>query len=574
MKKMKRFFATLVAVMLMASLLAVPASAAQSDETGDRKINISGAAGHEFKAYQIFKGTMETDSIVLSDAEWGDGVNPVTLVPELKADGTIGSFFSLVPDLPAGASDEARAEWLHLSATAVAQALESNSWQERPHTLAFAEVISQNLGDHHEGNFSNGTYTISNLPAGYYFVQDTTQNMENDAYSRYMIQLTKDANATVNIKKDIPTLKKFVSETTGIGTEKALSAGPGNVIYFTLTAKMHTRIADFNTYPLTLTDTLPDGMTFGKLEQIFVNNTLVADADSTTTSVRDISDADAKATAPTPESPALTISIPDAKTVIKAGTNNQDANSTDTISVVFSVTLGSAASLELGNPGNVNKATMTFPNNPNAVGTSSTATTVESADTTATVFTYQLKLTKEDSANSNITLPGAEFYIHFTDNAGNVKYLVADSEGNITGVAPVTVPGEIPSGATKFVTGNDGTFIVKGLREREYFLTEFKAPTNYNKIKTDQTVTIDATFGGQVENHLILQTLTATPTGTFTTVDNTNMESGLIEITVTNNQGATLPQTGGMGTTIFYVAGAILMIGAGAVLATKKRTQK
>lgn len=558
MKKMKRFFATLVAVMLMASMLAVPASA----ETGTYSIKISNAAGHTFSAYQIFKGTLS--GTVLSDVEWADGVNPSALMTALKSDSTIKSFFETIPtETP---------EQLAAAAAAVALSMENPAWAEDPHTIAFAKVVSGCVDSTkaHTGSMVDGNYVIGNLAPGYYFVQDTTDNLTNDAYSRYMIQLTKDT--PVAIKKDAPTLNKFVSTGLGIGTLKAISAGPGNTVYFTLTAKMHSRIADFATYPLTITDTLPAGLAFGQLEQVYVNSTLVADID-TTNSIPQI--ADTTSLGQTIAGQNVTFTVADAKDFIADATHGATVVSTDSISLVFSATVNTADKLVIGGSGNQNSAVMSYPNNPN-IASSPTSNTSAS---TATVYSYELKLTKKDSAHETITLNGAEFNIYFLDDAGNKKFILANGVDensdtiidyyDITDVITVGKDDPIPEIATEFITANDGTFTVKGLREREYFLHEHKAPTNYNKIKTDQTVTILAGFSGES-----LGTLTATPTGTFTTVGTPNATTGTVFVTVTNNQGTTLPQTGGMGTTIFYVAGAILMIGAGAVLATKKRTQK
>ena len=110
--------------------------------------------------------------------------------------------------------------------------------------------------------------------------------------------------------------------------------------------------------------------------------------------------------------------------------------------------------------------------------------------------------------------------------------------------------------ATVLKTDDNGQFAVSGLDEGSYFLIEVTAPAGYNKLDAEQPVTI-----------------TSTVTSDGATLDNalTSGTNGSTHIDVTNNQGSVLPSTGGIGTTIFYVIGAILVLGAGILLVTRRR---
>lgn len=134
--------------------------------------------------------------------------------------------------------------------------------------------------------------------------------------------------------------------------------------------------------------------------------------------------------------------------------------------------------------------------------------------------------------------------------------------------------------AKKFVDANGEVFFL-GLNEGTYTVKETTTPAGYNSID-DITITISATLPTEVKTG----EETATWAGTykigdgkaadlaFTTIkldDEDETEVGALEFTVVNAKGTTLPETGGIGTTIFYVVGGIMLVGAGVLLITKKR---
>lgn len=112
----------------------------------------------------------------------------------------------------------------------------------------------------------------------------------------------------------------------------------------------------------------------------------------------------------------------------------------------------------------------------------------------------------------------------------------------------VAVTGE--KGNSTVTTGNTGKFTIQGLDAGTYYLTETQQPAGYNKLKDPIKIKIDEA-------------------GVIKVV--TDKEDEVTEVKVLNKTGSLLPSTGGMGTTLFYIFGAILVIGSGVVLITKKR---
>ena len=114
-------------------------------------------------------------------------------------------------------------------------------------------------------------------------------------------------------------------------------------------------------------------------------------------------------------------------------------------------------------------------------------------------------------------------------------------------------------------SGDDGIFKVLGLDEGTYKLLETKAPAGYNTPKDPFTVTVTRDGFDKV---------TKKPTNLgvkIGEVEGTVSDNGTLNVSVQNNAGATLPETGGIGTTIFYIVGGLLTVGAVVLLVTKKR---
>ena len=168
---------------------------------------------------------------------------------------------------------------------------------------------------------------------------------------------------------------------------------------------------------------------------------------------------------------------------------------------------------------------------------------------TTTTYTWKLPIYKYHmDGDTKKALPGAEFILYKGSEENRVYAQV--TEGKLIGWTTTKTD------ATTLVSGADGMIAVEGLDADTYYLEETKAPGGYNKLAGPVKVEISHTVS--VEGAHMTNTLKQ---------DATDVEKVEIE----NKSGTELPSTGGIGTTIFYVLGSILVIGAVVLLITKKR---
>ena len=194
---------------------------------------------------------------------------------------------------------------------------------------------------------------------------------------------------------------------------------------------------------------------------------------------------------------------------------------------------------------------MSSPNNPNGSGTGKTP------DDTNIVFTYKTVVDKVDDEEQPLT--GAEF---------TLEKFVADKEGTDT---YNEVKGTWTSTATATLDEEGTQFTFTGLDDGVYRLTETKTPDGYNTI--DPIIfTVVATHDEEADEPALKSLNGTAETGeiTFTAVVN----EGSLSTTVINESGTILPETGGIGTKIFYAVGAVLMIGAAVILISRKRSER
>ena len=167
-----------------------------------------------------------------------------------------------------------------------------------------------------------------------------------------------------------------------------------------------------------------------------------------------------------------------------------------------------------------------------------------------TTYTWKLPIYKYHMNGENKTaLPGAEFILYKGSEETNREYAQV-TNGKLTGWT------QTEAQATTLVSDNNGMIEVEGLDADTYYLEEAKAPGGYNKLAGPVKVVIS-------------HTVTDEGTHMTHTLKQDTIDVGRVEIE--NKSGTELPETGGIGTTIFYVLGSILVIGAVVLLITKKR---
>lgn len=573
MRVMRKTLTVLLA-MVMTVLMAVSAFAA--DGPYDRTITITETNGnHTYTAYQIFEGRLEQDNetkeYILSDIEWGSGVDVTT---EVNGKNLVAALKDATALRDSFTNDS-------YSAAEVAEVLETFS-ENSDKLDAFARVVSNYLsgtGTTGSYNSENESYTISGLEAGYYIVTDSMTapgegEPENDAYSKFMLKLTTDV--TVSPKSSVPSVEKKVQENSytnndsnsngsysyGAGYNDVADWNIGDHVPFKLIGTLPSTLADYDVYSYTFHDTLSAGLTYdaGSAKVSVVNPTEGVYGEDDGVSAADGTDVTGQFSI-TAEENELTITCEDITAL-----TDVTIDSSSLIVVEYTATLNEAA--VVGSNGNTNEVYLEFSNDPNPGGTGETGTTPTDQ---VIVFTYGLDVTKVDSENTETPLEGAEFILYKKDGSNNNSYYQAGNTGSDSQKAFWTAN---ENDAAKLTSDESGSFSVTGLDEGTYYLKETKAPEGYNLLKADIMIVITAN-AANIQNWTSAMEGLA---GITVSVDEGdavagNTGTGMVSITVENVPGSALPETGGIGTTIFYVVGGILVIGAGVILIARRRTR-
>lgn len=529
--KHTRKLASLLLALVMVLSLATTAFAATVTVASDKILE-----GHTFTAYQIFSGREEGG--ILSDVQWGSGIDSAAFLAALKDDTTYSSFFTDCAD-----------------AAAVAKVLSENNTN-----TGLANAVAKLAYTHKTGNGTVLTSEENDLADGYYLVVDTTENVgQGSAYNTALLQVVGNINITV--KTDAPTVDKKVLEDDKYNQDGGYGNGYNDVADYNIGDTVPFRLigsvpdmSRYDTYKYTFHDTLSPGLTLNKDSiKVYVAS------DKAGTDKTEIT-----GWTKTVNGQSFTVSFADLKTVSGVSQGKY-------IIVEYTATLNENA--VAGLPGNSNTVYLEYSNKPDQSGSGDTDNTGETPDDEVIVFTYELDTNKVDGKDNDKKLQGAEFVLLNSD-----KTKVAKVENNkLTGWITVPEAGENgniswPEG-TKLTSDENGLFKVIGLDDGTYYLKETKAPAGYNLLSTDIEVKITATttngqnwIDGQPSSALTKLEVTAdgkAGTGVINT--------GIAGITVANNKGSTLPETGGIGTTIFYVLGSVLVLAAVVLLVTKKR---
>ena len=376
---------------------------------------------------------------------------------------------------------------------------------------------------------TDGKYVISGLAAGYYLVKDQDGSLtgDNDSYTEYIIQVV--GNVTATPKSDVPEVQKKVkdindsTDTTKTDWQDSADYDIGDSIPFQLKATLADNVSSYTTYKVVFHDTLSKGLTYNNDAKVYIDGTetngftvtATVNADGTTT---------------------LTVSCDDVKAL--------GAGNSSVITVEYTAKLNENA--VLGSAGNPNTMHVTYSNNPNDEQGGENGKT---PDDTVIVFTYKVvanKVTKNPA---------------YVEGGSEPKYIPLEGAGFTLYKKNAT--GEYVAVGSEVKGGEMTTFEWKGLDDGDYKISETTTPAGYNTI-ADIEFTITAEHEVLSEN----PTLTSLSGGDKFTG---KVETGALSAEIENNKGSTLPETGGMGTTIFYVLGSVLVIGAAVLLITKKR---
>lgn len=391
---------------------------------------------------------------------------------------------------------------------------------------AFAKIVGKHLGTAADtaNTVTDEKYTLDSLTAGYYLVKDKdgSQTGNNNVYTGYILKVVKNTTASPKLSSK-PTVEKKVDDKNDSNTvedaevwQDSADYDIGDNVPFQLKATLANNVSEYTTYKIVFHDTLSAGLTYNNDAKVMFNGEEVTSNFTIT-----------------PGKGSLTISCDNVKAF--------GATDGSVITVEYTAKLNNQATI--GSAGNENKVRLEYSNNPNGEGTGKTEEDI------VKVFTYKVivnKVTQKYDAEGNLIndqyeeLPGAGFTLYKKDTSGS--YVAVGEE--VKGAAMTT-------------------FTWTGLDDGDYKLVETTTPAGYNTINP-----IEFTITAEHETESDNPQLTSLSGGNLFTGE---VSTGTLSADVVNNSGATLPETGGIGTTIFYVIGGALVLGAAVLLVTRRR---
>ena len=560
--KHTKSLAALLLTLFMALTMIVPAFA----QEGNYSITIENeAAGHIYEAYQIFAGDLSTDddgNEILSNIIWGTGVNGDALLRALQT---------------------ANAEKYGNCTTAaeVAEAIGTTSADAE----AFAAIAVNHLTDTKaESTADAGSYVISDLDAGYYLVMDKEDSLEGTGatYTDYIVQVL--GNVTMEPKDtDIPTIEKKVWEDDdadnssgfGNGYYEAADHTIGDVIPFKLIGSIPD-MTDYDTYTYTFRDTQSAGLT---LDEDSFAVYLVNDLDADLAEQTAVNNTYYTVNTNPGNGETFTVSFTDLKAV---------PNAADYSYIVVAYTAALNENAKAGrNEGNPNEVYLEFSNNPNGDGLGKTE------EQYVIVFTYTLNGLKydgnSDANDIDARLEGAKFVLlnRTMDKAALVSNTGVFIEwvnlpGNAESYADVTLEewdamyAEDAGRDVVRTSVSNGIVRISGLDDDEYYLLEIEAPAGYNMLEEPVKISLTSVlqhvdFYGNNQDQILTDLYAVVNDDTENPIHCALLGVGTVTVPIANFSGATLPETGGIGTTVFFVLGGVLAVGAGVLLVVKRR---
>lgn len=513
MKLIKKIAAIMFAFMMVVSMSCnVKANdTTATTETGEGKITINNAIpGQTYKIYKI----LELESY---DSTTGNYAYKVT--PEWKnfVDGDGNAYLKRVDGTDyvnwVGDATDKGAHVKEFAKNAIAYVKKANS-----PVITYKEKKAPDAS----AGKTTSTVTFDSLPLGYYLV-------DSSAGSLCGLDTTA-KEVTIEEKNGVPSVDKKVSSTETGNYDTSNTASIGDTVYFKTTITAQPGAQNY-----VLHDKMTEGLTF---DQNSVNVSLHKNAQNTDRDLSKTTDYSVETTNLESTDPKCTFHV----NFIPTFCDSLEAN--DTITVTYSAVLNEKA--EIGNVDkNTNETWLKYGDSKNTQHETTTTKTFE-----MNVFKFY-----EDKNNSNTEkgLAGATFKLtKDSQDAVTIGFVKTSNETATDDVYRVAKRGETGTVAT-ITSPKSGKFTIQGLGAGTYYLTETKQPDGYNKLSGPVTVVIDK--DGQVK------------------VKNGDAYDEVTQVKVENKSGTVLPSTGGAGTTMIYLVGAVLVLGSGVVLATKRRVK-
>lgn len=534
-KVIKKLLAALLAVAMVCAM-AIPAFAYDTKEDIDKN--------HCYDAFQIFKGDVSDDNTI-SNVQWGQNIpDDKDFLAQLKEDPTLRIPFQ--------------------DANSLQEVLDvMKGWTTSDdNSIAFARFVCNYIYTDAHANSTpvkqgghTGGFELDE--AGYYLIVDTSSfssSADGDsyhAYNSFLLKVNKDHYCVQITPKVVkPTVEKEVYDNDD-GSSSGDNNGWGSSADHAINEEFQFRLIAtlpasenngraydyYNEYAVLFNDTLSNGITYDRLDSVVIKSK---------GDTYDITDDNLKYNVDVrhlESDHSFVVSIPDVKTCVEDPGFN--LNNGATITVTYTAHLNENAAVN-GSAENKNSVRLQYSNNPRPDGEYWGYTPTPESE--VYVYTYQLNNTKRAETENGTPLPGAGFRL-YSDEACNAEdeiKLKMNDDGTYSRDFSTESKG------VEMLSNKDGQFNVKGLDAGTYYLKETTPPAGYSACANKEIV-ISATHNG---NHV-------------------ELDSSKLSTTIINKKagGITLPSTGGIGTTIFYVVGGGLMVAAIVLLVTKKRME-
>ena len=530
-KTIKKLLAALLAVAMVCAM-AIPAFAYNTEE------NLNGT--HGYSAFQIFKGVISKDNMTLSNVEWGRNIpHYEDFLAKLKEDPTLGNLFNEADDVQ--------------DVLAVI-----SQWSESDNnSIAFARFVCSYLYPDANANpkpvYTDHTGGFNIQEPGYYLIVDTTYFNPGDfyhAYNSFFLLNVPQAPYVVLVNHKVvkPYVEKEVYDDQDGTNEAGFGSSADHAIneefQFKLIATLpasrdNGRAYDYyDEYAVLFNDTLSKGITYDRLDSVVIESNGHPYDITNDSSKYEVDDSRLES------DNYFVVGIPDVKTCVEDPRFNLNDGATITVTYTAHLNDKAAVNTTSGSTDNKNKVQLQYSNNPR-----NSAYWGFTPESEVRVYTYQLNNTKhrDDDTQGN-ELGGAGFKLYSDADCKNeVKLYQKDNF-----YFPIKDATD-KDAVEMMISGQDGQFNVKGLDAGTYYLKETNPPAGYSAC-ADKKIVISATH----------------------TEYNVNLsgESNLNNKIINKKAGGiTLPSTGGIGTTLFYVVGGGLMVAAIVLLVTKKRME-